>query len=78
MGIDEPPPELDERTAFWVRAFNILCRTRPQGMSGILPLSPVVMLDMSERLDWPCDPQECIEVLTAMDDEYREMHNENK
>tara|TARA_R100000322_G_scaffold95674_3_gene60298 strand:- start:1638 stop:1781 length:144 start_codon:yes stop_codon:yes gene_type:complete len=39
-------------------------------MGGMLPLNPVVILDMADRLEWPCEPRECIEVLCAIDDQY--------
>lgn len=46
-------------------------------MGGIPPLSPVDILDVAERLSWPCEPHECMEVITALDDDYRE-RNEKK
>lgn len=72
--MDEPAPELDDRTAFWINAFNLLCRGRPQGMGGLAWLPPLDILDTAERLQWPCQPDECIEVITAMDDMYRELN----
>jgi hypothetical protein len=70
LGVDEPPPELDSRTAFWVNAFNLLCRGRPQSMAGVATLPPLDILQTAERLQWPCQPDECVEVVTAMDDMY--------
>jgi len=74
IGVDEPPPTLDERTAFWINAFNLLCRGRPQSMAGIACLPPLDILDMVERLQWPCDPHECLEVIGAMDDQFLQMN----
>ena len=77
LGVNDEPPELDERTAFWVSAFNTLCRGRPQAMAGVPPLPPLDILETAERLRWPCDPDECLEVVAAMDDCYREMNGAN-
>jgi len=55
-------------------AFSILHRTRQPGMSGITPINPVTVLDLAERLEWPCDPDEAISVVIAMDDAFREIH----
>lgn len=43
-------------------------------MAGAMPLNPLDVLDMADRLEWPCQPDECIEVITAMDDMYRELN----
>lgn len=72
--MDQPPPELDERTLFWVQSFNLLCRGRPLGMSGIAYLPPLDILDTAERLNWPCQPDECLAVIMAMDDAYIQMN----
>lgn len=74
LGVEAEAPELDERTAFWIEAFNLLCRARQPSMGGILPISPVTMLDMADRLEWPCEPRECVEVISALDDAYMDMH----
>lgn len=38
------------------------------------PISPVTVLDLAERLEWPCDPEEAISVVIAMDDTFREIN----
>jgi len=43
-------------------------------MSGIPCLPPLDILDTAERLGWPCEPYECIEVITAMDDQWRDLN----
>ncbi len=81
MGVEPDAPELDERTSFWMNAFSILHRTRQPGMSGITPINPVTVLDLAERLEWPCDPDEALSVVIAMDDAFREINqpkDENK
>ena len=72
LGVKGDPPDLDERTAFWISAFNLLCRGRPASMGGLMPLPPLDILETAERLDWPCQPDECLEVIGALDDAYRE------
>ncbi|WP_252109000.1 MULTISPECIES: hypothetical protein [unclassified Halomonas] len=50
-------------------------------MSGITPINPVTVLDLAERLEWPCDPDEALSVVIAMDDAFREINqpkDENK
>ncbi|WP_178338778.1 hypothetical protein [Marinobacter nauticus] len=37
-----------------------------------MPLPPLDILETAERLDWPCQPDECLEVITAIDDDYRD------
>lgn len=75
LGVTEPPPDLNERTSFWINAFNLLCRGRPVGMSGIAYLPPLDILSMAEKLNWPCLPDECLAVITAMDDAYIDINN---
>lgn len=67
-------PELDSRTSFWMQCFGILNRTRPPSMGGVPPINPVTVLDMAERLQWPCEPEEAITVILALDDQFRELH----
>jgi hypothetical protein len=67
-------PELDERTAQWLQWFGILNRTRPPAMGGLSPINPVTVLDLAERLQWPCEPDEAITVILALDDQFRELH----
>ena len=43
-------------------------------MSGMTPINPINVLDLAERLEWPCDPDEAISVVIAMDDAFREIH----
>lgn len=74
LGVDKEPPECDFRTAFWIESFNLLCRGRPPSMAGISPLPPLDILETAERLEWPCDPRECVEVIAALDDAYLEMN----
>lgn len=78
LGVDQEAPECDSRTGFWIESFNLLCRTRQASMGGILPLNPVVIMDMADRLEWPCEYRECVEVLCAVDDTYREMNQGDK
>lgn len=60
-----------------MQSFSICSRTRPAAMSGIPPLNPIDILDLSERLDWPAEPDECVQVITAMDDAFRDLQSNN-
>lgn len=64
----EEPPEIDERTAFWLHAFSILERGRPYTTGSPLPLHPLDVLDMAERLRWPVISDEVLGVTQSMDD----------
>ena len=55
-------------------AFNLLNRGRPISMGGIAPIPPQLVCDMADRLQWPCQYDEAIHVITAMDDAFRERH----
>lgn len=76
LGVKVEMPELDTRTAFWINAFTLLCRGRPQAMSGIAAIPPTDIITLALHLDWPCEIKEAVEVLTAMDNQYIEMHSE--
>ena len=58
----------------WMRRFGVASRCRPQSMSGMAPISPIHVLELCEKLRWPCTYNEAITVLLAMDDAYREIH----
>lgn len=47
-------------------------------MSGIAAIDPVTVLDLAERLQWPCEPEEALTVIMHMDDEYREINQPSK
>jgi len=42
-------------------------------MGGIAPINPVTALDLADRLQWPCDPEELLTVIIALDDQWREL-----
>ena len=69
LGVSADPPELSARTSFWLESYGIASRCRGQSMGGVAPISPLAMLDLSDRLGWPCDGDELISVLCAIDDE---------
>lgn len=74
LGIEADPPELDERTAFWMRTFRLMSKGRPVTMGGLAPIPPLDIMETIDRLHLPCDYEEAIEVIGAMDDEWREMN----
>jgi hypothetical protein len=43
-------------------------------MGGTPPLNPIDVLDLSERLRWPVEPDECLQVIGAIDDTWRELN----
>lgn len=47
-------------------------------MGGIPPINPLAILDLRERLYWPAEPMEAVQVLTAVDDEYRRHQEQQK
>ena len=49
-------------------------RSRPMAMGGTPPLNPIDVLDLSERLRWPVEPDECLQVIGAIDDTWRELN----
>lgn len=54
-------------------AYSMASRTRPVSMSGVPALNPLDVLDLADRLQWPGEPDECLHVISAMDDTWREM-----
>ncbi len=58
-----------------MQCFGILNRTRPASMGGIAPINPVTALELSDRLQWPCEDDEVLTVITALDDQWREMQS---
>ena len=61
------PPEMDERTAWWLDAFDLASRERPYTNGHPLPIPPLKVLDLRDRLLWPAGSEESIAVVTAMD-----------
>ncbi len=43
-----------------------------------MPINPVTVLDLAERLQWPCEPDEAISVVVAMDDTFREINQQHQ
>lgn len=78
LGVEPDPPTLDARTSFWMRAFSLCCRERPQSMSGIAQIPPSSMFYLSDRLGWPCEDEELLEVITQMDAAYREVSEQQQ
>lgn len=74
MGVEFDAPDLDARTSFWMRAFSLCNRERPVTMGGIAQIPPSSMFYLSDRLRWPCDDEELLEVISRMDSAYRELH----
>jgi hypothetical protein len=60
-----------------VEAFGTLARGRPVSMGGMMPIPPMDIIGMAEKLQWPCEPDECLQVITEIDDDYRERAQKN-
>lgn len=69
LGLKEKaaPPEIDERCEFWLWLYGIADRGRPYTMGSPLPLPPLDILSLIDRLALPANPDEALEVIGAMD-----------
>ena len=47
-------------------------------MGGIAPINPVTALELADRLQWPCEAEECLTVIMALDDQFRELNQPAK
>lgn len=65
------PPKSDDRTEQWVEFFNTAHRGRPYD-NGPLPLPPLDLLDLADRLRFPAEPMEIVGVVGEMDHEWLE------
>lgn len=61
-------PEPDERTRFWLNAFHLAARGRPYTHGAPLPLRPLDVLDLIDRLNLPAETEEALAIVCAMDD----------
>ncbi len=60
-----------------MRTFSLLCKGRPIAMGGLPPLPPLDIMEIIDRLRLPCDYEEALEVIGAMDDEWRSLQSTN-
>lgn len=68
FGSQVKPPECDERSQFWQEVFWLANRGRPHTHGIPLPLPPLDIIDLAERLDLPTEPAEAVAVVGALDD----------
>lgn len=47
-------------------------------MGGTPPLPPLKVLALADRLQWACEDQECLTVVGALDDCWREMQQKQQ
>ncbi|SEN64618.1 hypothetical protein SAMN04487952_1233 [Halomonas caseinilytica] len=47
-------------------------------MGGLSNINPVTILDLSEKLRWPCEPDEALSVIMAMDDTWVEIEGSKR
>lgn len=69
LGLKEKaaPPEIDERTDFWLYLYQIADRGRPYAMGQPLPIPPLDLIALVDRLSLAAQPDEALEVIGAMD-----------
>lgn len=72
LGVEEEPPGLDRRTKQWLSFFNVCSPNRYYAEGMPLPLRPLDILDMAERLRFPGDTEEILVVTQALDYEWLE------
>lgn len=68
FGSQVEEPECDERTAFWLHAYWLAVRGRPHTHGIPLPLPPLDIIALVEKLHLPAAPAEAVAVVSAMDD----------
>lgn len=61
------PPEMDERCLFWLDVFDMLSPSRATGYNGAGPVPLTEMHALAQMLPLPCEPDEFISVMRAMD-----------
>lgn len=66
------PPEQDERTDFWLYLYALAGRGRPYTYGAPLPIPPLDVLALCERLELAAQPDEVTEIIAAMDDAWLE------
>lgn len=66
------PPESDERTEGWLGLFGAASRGRPYTNGHPLPLPPLDVLSLMDRLVFPAGAEEALEVVSAIDNEWLE------
>lgn len=65
-------PEIDDRCAQWLNLFGAASRGRPYTNGQPLALPPLDVLDLADRLSFPAQPEEALEVIGEMDNEWLE------
>lgn len=63
----EAPPEMDERSFFWMRTFQLLSPSRPASEGGVRPIPLTEMAALSQMIDMPCSHEEYVTIVRAMD-----------
>lgn len=61
-------PEADDRTQFWLNTFHLVARERPYTYGAPLPIRPLSIVDLIERLGLPAELEEAVAIVCALDD----------
>ena len=61
-------PECDDRTYFWQETYWLAARGRPHTHGIPLPLPPLDIIELVEKLQLPAEPAEAVAVISGMDD----------
>lgn len=69
---DSEPPEIDERTAFWLYVFDVLSPSRGMSDTGPRPIPVSEIKAQCEFTPLPASPDEIQAVVRAMDNEFLE------
>lgn len=68
FGSQVEPPECDDRTGFWQETYWLAARGRPHTHGIPLPLPPLDIIELVEKLELPAEPAEAVAVISGMDD----------
>lgn len=75
LGVDEVAPELDRRTEQWLGLFRLCSGQRSYSEVGAMPIKPLDILAISDRLQFPGEDEEILSVIQALDGDWLEQAN---
>lgn len=72
------PPEIDEYCAFWLRTYQLLSPSRPEGQSSVQPIPLTEMAALAQIINLPCDPEEYVMVMREIDLAFVDHYNSKR